>query len=947
MRKFFLSLILSLCIVVVASAEAISNYKELLAFAKAVNKEADISMWLNEKGEVCFDADIDMKKGKKFPKILKYDGVIDGCGHKLYNWNTKGALIHSLGTKGVLKNLTIDKSCLLSVKTAMNDKTELVTFLVCVNRGQIINCVNNGNIEHIGEEAYKQVYIGAIAAHNLNIVYKCKNTGNISSRFNFTKHAGGMSLRLGGLVGTCYGKFISGGTISCCENTGNVSFMGDYPSNNIGGIVGEAAKLTVKYCINRGNVVAVGMPITTPKVKGCCRVGGITGWSNVDILCCDNFGAVSVSGAQEAWSAGIIARPNSPMNIVNCNNYGKILGNVSASAYVGGIFAYSVVDPYICNCSNFGAITSENQQMSGWAGGIGAVIQSRKGLARGAVVRDCMNYAPIVNKSTQKYACTAGVVGYVSGRADKGKPVVKARVIDCGNMGKAVGAVTSRTGSIVGYHRTADVVGKRYDDMAKAVKPLKDGTNVFGRITDNTGMPVEGVVVSDGEQCVKTNVNGEYQMKSDMKNVRFVTISVPAAYETPLRDNRPQFFRRVLRYSIAARADFVINKRENPTDNFVLAMIGDPQTRGLKTDKSTERFRDKILPDVKALQEKEGKEMYAICLGDLLYNWMWAYDDYVDVVGKASLPMVSVIGNHDYDQRTLFETKLGTPYFEAYLAPENYSFNIGKMHFVVVNSIDYRRASDKVRYKEGMEEHTLKWLENDLKFVPKETTIVLCSHAPLFKERNDYNEMNVNYDKYTALLAQYNKVYAWSGHKHQNYHFDYALASDKKYEPLKNIESIVVGRCIGQLRLNRELNTDGTPNGYMVAEVNGDSMQWYYKTVGQERDHQIRIYSPVRTSSQYVKAIVWNHSESWSTPEWWENGVKVADMQLLTKEHDLDYLKIYAQHGEQKLGATERKYSKPSKVPFMFRATPTEGARSGEVRVTDNFGVTYIQPISW
>ena len=73
MRKLFLSLILSL-VVFAASAAGISNYKELLAFAKAVNKEADISMWQNEKGEVCLTADIDMKKGKKFPTINTFNG---------------------------------------------------------------------------------------------------------------------------------------------------------------------------------------------------------------------------------------------------------------------------------------------------------------------------------------------------------------------------------------------------------------------------------------------------------------------------------------------------------------------------------------------------------------------------------------------------------------------------------------------------------------------------------------------------------------------------------------------------------------------------------------------------------------------------------------------------------------------------------------------------------
>ena len=945
MRKLFLSLILSLFVFVAASAEAISNYKELLAFAKAMNKEADISMWLNDKGEVCLDADIDMKKGKKFPGIETFKGVFDGCGHKLYNWEAKNSFCFRVAPESVIKNLVIDASCKLVAKTAYNDKAEFYAFITKINRGYIINCENYGTIEHTAEGATKQIYIGGIAAINFNVIHKCKNGGNHSSRFNFTQHTKGMSLRLGGLVGTCYGKSLSGATISCCENTGNISYMGDYPSNNLGGIVGESSKVSVKYCVNRGNVVAVGTPITTPKVSGACRVGGITGWANNDIICCDNFGQIAISGAHESMAAGIVARPNMRMNIVNCNNYAKITTNSAATSSAGGIFAHTVIDAYVSNCTNYGAISSENEEKTGWCGGIGAVIQSRKGLSRCAVVRDCMNYGSVSNKSTHKHAVAAGVVGYCSGCADKGKPVVKVRVIDCGHSGKITSAVASRTKDIVGVVKNCDVVGQRYDDVAKFVKPLKDGSTIFGRVISTDGMPVSGAVISDGLQCVLTDVNGVYTMKSDMKSVDFVTISVPAEYEIPVRDNRPQFFLRVPRNAEAVRANFILTKREKVADNYVLAMIGDPQTRGLKYDKSIERFRDVILKDVAELKEKEGKDVYAINLGDLLYNFMYTYDDYVDVLGKAACPMFSVIGNHDFDQRTLFETKMGTPYFHSYLAPENYSFNIGKIHFVVVNTIDYRRPTDKDRYKEDLEERTCAWLENDLKYVPKDATIVICGHAPIFKWRESERDSWPNFERYSKALAPYKKVYSWAGHTHQNY--SYNFANSTTHPELKNVEAIIVGRCIGQIRLNRELNTDGTPNGYMVAEVNGDKMEWYYKTAGQERDYQMRAYSPKRTETKYVKVNIWNHSpETWSTPEWWENGKKVADMQLYA-ENDPDYLKIFAQHNEQKLGTTERKYSKPSKAPFMFRVVPSEGITSGEIRVTDQFGKTYTQKVEW
>ncbi len=942
MRKLFLSLILSL-FVFVAYAEGISNYKELVAFAKALNKEADISMWQNERGEVCLKADIDMTKGKKFPSIKSYSGVFDGCGHKLYNWSAKSSLFDTLQVKAVVKNLTVDASCKLEVTSSLNDDHVYVAYLAKINRGQVLNCINHGSVEHNGEESNKEVMIGALVACNHNIIHNCMNTGAVSSRTNFSNTAGGKGIRLGGIAGTCYGKVIvSGSTISRCVNTGNISFMGDYPNNNIGGIVGESSRTTVKNCINRGNVVAVGMPFAGTQ-KPVSRAGGITGWSNADIISCDNFGVVAVSGQHTSSVGGISARINLVHTMVDCVNYGKVSVNTSNRGYVGGVFGETSRPIHVSQCYNYGEVIGDSAEGESWCGGFAGVVSLGKN-PTGSYFRDCANFGNVTNKSTKSKSATGGFVASCGGYAKGNLPVT---IRDCANYGKVSDAAGSYSGDMLGWNNLVNVVGKRYDDFVKSVKPLQDGSNIFGRVVDTKGNPIEGVVVSDGEQSVKTGVNGEYFMKSNLAKVRFVMISVPADYEIPVRDNRPQFFRRIPRYTQAARADFVLTERRNKSDNFVLAMVGDPQTRGLKNDKALERFRDVIVSDLKELASNTSEDIYAICLGDLVYNFMTSYDDYMDVVASSPVPMVSVIGNHDYDQRTIFETKLGTAYFESYLAPVNYSFNIGKMHFVVVNDILYNRPTDKHKYKTGLEDYTLKWLENDLKHISKETTIVICSHAPLMKRRENFNDKSVNYKKYTELLSQYDNVYAWAGHTHQNYEYDYSKAPEK-YSSLKNIKSIIAGRCNGQITLNRELNTCGTPNGYMVAEVKGDKMQWYYKTAGHDRDYQMRVYTPAATNTPYVKVNIWNYSaDTWGAIEWWENGQKVANMEWAKGEHDPAYLKIYAEHQAQKLNKWSRAYSKPAKTPYLYRVKPSAGVREGEIKVTDQFGVTYTQKVAW
>ena len=59
--SMFLVLLLS---VIAVYAGGISNAKELVAFAKAVNKGEDISAWRNEKGHIALEGDIDMAKVK-------------------------------------------------------------------------------------------------------------------------------------------------------------------------------------------------------------------------------------------------------------------------------------------------------------------------------------------------------------------------------------------------------------------------------------------------------------------------------------------------------------------------------------------------------------------------------------------------------------------------------------------------------------------------------------------------------------------------------------------------------------------------------------------------------------------------------------------------------------------------------------------------------------------
>ena len=123
-------------------------------------------------------------------------------------------------------------------------------------------------------------------------------------------------------------------------------------------------------------------------------------------------------------------------------------------------------------------------------------------------------------------------------------------------------------------------------------------------------------------------------------------------------------------------------------------------------------------------------------------------------------------------------------------------------------------------------------------------------------------------------------------------------------------------------------------------------MEWYYKTIGKSREHQMTVYSPARTQDGYVKANIYNYTKGfWQVPQWYEDGVLKGELEQFA-EPDLDYVDIFNTI-KGSLGGMALKFATPQKSRFMFRVKPSEGVRKGEIRVTYNFGHTYSQTVEW
>lgn len=944
------SLLTTLLLLVTAAVYAggIKSAADFVAFATAINKGESIAEWRNDQGVVCLEADIDMAKVKKFQPIKSFGGVLDGQGFALKNWKAQNALFQELLEGGKICNLRIDASCVMKAQTKGGEY--LLGWIVNLNSGTVQNCENHGTINHKSNYADENIFIGGLVGINRYVVIDCQNYGKINSVCISCTDK--VAVRVGGVVGANFRKLVNAASIIRCENHGEVTYSGDAKSSRTGGIVGEAGRATTKMCVNRGVVRAVSS-VSDGSKEGLTDVGGITAFTRHDIICCDNFGDVVATGSHSANVGGIVGMPHNKLVIADCTNYGKVETTNDTPSNIGGIVGNIGREVHIINGTNRGLVhfAGSSPNNASCVGGIVGNIYSTRNTKVNAYLRRCNNFGTIESESGgnnyenhDKAIHTGGIVG----RA-RGTEVAPVRILDCANKG-VVKAATGRHGNIAGMVSITKVSGGWFDNnFAEEATPMNDGSTIFGRVTNNEGEPVAGVVVSDGEHCVATDGFGYYALKSDMARTRFVYISIPDGYKIPHRKSVVQNFRRIPRYAKAAMANFTIEKRTEPTDKYTIVMIGDPQMRGLGHDGSGERYRDVVLPDIEKFKKTTTGEFFSINLGDLVYNWMAGYDDYMDINAPLQYPVCHVIGNHDYDQHTILEGRLGTPYFEQYLTPTYYSFNIGKVHYVMVNSIEYSREDGTKHYKSGLDDIQMKWLEEDLKFVPKDHIIYICGHAQLWKKKGtspngSHGKYNVNYKRYTELLKQYKRVYSWSGHYHTNYGFDYA--GKDRFPGMDHISCITVARCNGALRSNQELDTDGTPNGYMVVEVDGENFEWWYKIVGKDRSYQMKAYTPTTTGDGYVKVKVWNYSpDNWSAIEWWENGKKVSTFEKFAEE-DPEYVKIHSERLSHLKGRAA-KYAKPRKSDYLYRVKPSEGVHSGEVRVTDNFGVTYTEKVEW
>lgn len=464
------------------------------------------------------------------------------------------------------------------------------------------------------------------------------------------------------------------------------------------------------------------------------------------------------------------------------------------------------------------------------------------------------------------------------------------------------------------------------DGPAAGQIPDKAGMTVKGMVKDNAGNAIAGVVVSDGLEVTATDERGIYYLASDLARRNFVFVSVPADCEIPATQGCPRFYRKIDRKQAVNRADFTLTRRKTPADRHSLIVMADIQLAADNT--SVGSYLDHVVPDVLKTVQGLPTEVYGVSLGDLVWNDMTLFPKYRQGLETLGFTTFSLPGNHDHDPAELTDS-LALQSYERYFGPANYSVNIGKIHYLFLDNILFDHApTAEEEYTIGLTDEICRWIEADLRHVPAGGTLVVSSHCPILcHTKNTAARNHRNFQRFLDAISPY-KVHAFGGHKH--YHDIYRYDDGRKVMHC-------IARTPGDLFINGDVNCDGTPRGYAVVEVDGEQLSWYYKSAGEKRDMQMRLYAPGRTNSACVYANVWGYDTAWSAVEWIPASGGQAVAMERTQRTDPYYEDVLA---------TGARGGTPTDTWHMFRVDPGS-ERGGMVRVTDSFGHTYESSVSW
>ena len=394
-------------------------------------------------------------------------------------------------------------------------------------------------------------------------------------------------------------------------------------------------------------------------------------------------------------------------------------------------------------------------------------------------------------------------------------------------------------------------IGKIYINIVDKIDfEPSAGTTVFGLVSSEEG-PVANVVVSDGTEVTVTDDKGIYELKS-AKKWGYVFISVPSGYEVAAEGVFPQFYQTLKGAAdVVEQKDFKLTKVDGQ-DRYKLFLLGDMHLANRTNDAA--QFTQ-FTTDLNAyMAQHSGQKMYALTLGDMTWDLYWyknnyALPQYRETINRQvkNLQIYHTMGNHDNDFMTTSDYDAAVKYVDC-IGPTFYSFNIGQVHYVVMDNIDCSAydGTDLRNYVKKLSNEQLKWLAKDLAYVDKSTPLIVAMHAQIYKPTSTgfaFDHDSANTEALLAALDGY-EVHFVTGHTHKVYN----ITPDDDVVKGRDIHEHNSGAICaswwwsGNLTPGVHVSIDGAPGGYAIWDIDGTDFAWLYKSTGWPEEYQFRSY---------------------------------------------------------------------------------------------------------
>lgn len=502
------------------------------------------------------------------------------------------------------------------------------------------------------------------------------------------------------------------------------------------------------------------------------------------------------------------------------------------------------------------------------------------------------------------------------------------------------------------------------------------GSTVYGLVSCE-GVGIPNVVVSDGFAVVRTDGKGVYQMNSKKKH-GYVFVSIPSGYEAVSDGIRPLLYKQLAQTAInVERVDFSLRKVSGQ-DKHTLLVFGDIHLANRNED--LKQFNAFVADVNQYVSTHAGDKIYGLTLGDMTWDLYWkdnkySFAEYLsDANAIKGIQIFHTIGNHDHSMYFTGDFDTVTEYKQK-VAPTYYSFNIGQVHYVVLDDIECTNSTPASGRTDGaytrnynctLVSEQLQWLTNDLSFVPKTTPVVIAMHAPLYTAAGTYSLTAAEYFEHAVKDYQ---VQLFTGHTHKVYN----VSRGNTFE--HNAGAVcATWWWSGHLTPGVHVGTDGAPGGYTVTDIDGTSFKWVFKATGKDAFYQFRSYdrnaieiSPekyiTRGDADHKKALarytaswasasnanevylnIWNWDPSW-TVEVKEGGVSLPVERLSAEYDPLHIIAYTAKRLDSNVGFTSAGgiNFETGTNPHMFRVKATAPDSTLEIKVTDRFGTTYTE----